>query len=356
MLFLGRGKDKRRKVKGKKTNLNKIASKYKKLMNLIDKVRSIISSSKKPSILVVGDLMIDHYIWGSATRLSPEAPVPIVNVKKESTTLGGAGNVVQNLVALGANVIVSGVIGDDASGEHVIEILASEGVKTNAIIKDSTRPTTVKTRVLAGSHQLVRIDREVTDAISGEAADQLLAALNANISKADIVLLSDYNKGLFSPVITQQIIQIAAVHQKHVVIDPKGLNYDKYKGAYLIKPNRKELAEAAKVEKINNLDDLENASKTIFNQTGSQYLIVTLSEEGMAILTETSSKLLPVKATEVFDVTGAGDTVIATIAYFIALGLTVEEACELANHAAAIVIRHIGSATITVDEIINSLT
>ena len=306
--------------------------------------------------MVVGDLMIDHYIWGSATRLSPEAPVPIVNVKKESTTLGGAGNVVQNLVALGANVTVSGVIGDDVSGQQVLEILASEGVKTDAIIKDSKRPTTVKTRVLAGSHQLVRIDREVTDAISGESVDLLLAALNNNISNADIVLLSDYNKGLLSHGITQQVIRIAAAHKKHVVIDPKGLNYEKYKGAYLIKPNRKELAEAAKVEKINNLDDLENASKTIFSQTGTQYLIVTLSEEGMAILTETTSKLLPVKATEVFDVTGAGDTVIATIAYFIALGLTVEEACELANHAAAIVIRHIGSATTTVDEIISSLT
>ena len=324
-------------------------------MTLINKVRSIQAEDKKPSILVIGDLMIDHYIWGNATRLSPEAPVPIVNVKNESTTLGGAGNVVQNLVALGATVTIAGVIGDDAHGTQLIEILESEGVKTNTIIKDNKRPTTVKTRVLAGSHQLVRVDREITDPISAALEDELLGKLVDAIATADIVLLSDYNKGLFASRLTQRIIKIADDHQKKVIVDPKGLNYEKYKGAYLIKPNRKELAEAAKTEKISNLTDLQNAAKAIFLQTDTAYLIVTLSEEGMAIITSETSKLLPVKATEVFDVTGAGDTVIATIAYFIALGVTVEEACELANHAAAIVIRHIGSATTTVADIIKDM-
>jgi len=324
-------------------------------MNLIDKVRSIQAEQKRPSVLVIGDLMIDHYIWGSATRLSPEAPVPIVNVKNESTTLGGAGNVVQNLVALGAKVTVAGVIGNDAAGIQLIEIMESEGVKTNAIIKDNSRSTTVKTRILVGSHQLVRVDREVTDAVSRDLEDELIEKLSANIESADIVLLSDYNKGLFAPGLTQRLIKIANEHNKKVVIDPKGLNYEKYKGAYIIKPNRKELAEASKTEKISNIHDLQSAAKTIFLQTETAYLIVTLSEEGMAIITEQSSILLPVKATEVFDVTGAGDTVIATIAYFIALGLPVEEACELANHAAAIVIRHVGSATTTIDEIIKDM-
>ena len=206
-----------------------------------------------------------------------------------------------------------------------------------------------------GSHQLVRVDREVTDAVSQELEDELVNKLSSQIDAADIVILSDYNKGLFAPTLTQRLIQVANQHQKKVIVDPKGLNYEKYKGAYLIKPNRKELAEAAKTEKISNLADLENAAKSIFLQTETAYLIVTLSEEGMAIVTQQSSKLLPVKATEVFDVTGAGDTVIATIAYFIALGFTVEEACELANHAAAIVIRHVGSATTTVDEIVKNM-
>jgi rfaE bifunctional protein kinase chain/domain len=322
---------------------------------LIDKVRSIQLAQKKPSILVIGDLMIDHYIWGNATRLSPEAPVPIVNVKNESTTLGGAGNVVQNLVALGAKVTVAGVIGADASGIQLIDILESEGVRTNTIIKDKSRHTTFKTRVLVGSHQLVRVDREVTDAISDELGNELAGKLTTSIESADIVILSDYNKGLFAPALTQRIIKIANDHQKKVIIDPKGLNYEKYKGAYIIKPNRKELAEAAKTEKISNIADMQNAAKTIFMQTGTKYLIVTLSEEGIAIVTEESIKLMPVKATEVFDVTGAGDTVIAAIAYFTALGLPVDEACELANHAAAIVVRHVGSATTTIDEIIKDM-
>jgi rfaE bifunctional protein kinase chain/domain len=324
-------------------------------MNLKDKVQSIQSAQKQPAILVIGDLMIDHYIWGDATRLSPEAPVPIVNVKSESTTLGGAGNVVQNLVALGADVTVAGVIGTDDTGGQLIKILESEGVKTNTIIKDGSRPTTIKTRVLAGRHQLVRVDREITEPISKELEDELANKLTAMIDRADIIIFSDYNKGLFAPALTQRLIKIANDHQKKVIIDPKGLNYEKYNGAYLIKPNRKELAEAAKTESIKNIAELQEAAKAIFAQTNTVYLIVTLSEEGMAIITKETSKLLPVKATEVFDVTGAGDTVIAAIAYFLALGLDVEEACELANHAAAIVIRHVGSATTTVNEIIKDM-
>ncbi|HEY9194810.1 MAG TPA: D-glycero-beta-D-manno-heptose-7-phosphate kinase [Mucilaginibacter sp.] len=322
---------------------------------MIEKIRQIQSSGIKPAILVIGDLMVDHYIIGGATRLSPEAPVPIVNVKKESYTLGGAGNVVQNLVGLGARVTVAGVIGDDASAQQVIDILQNEGVATHTIIKDAGRPTTVKTRVLAGSHQLVRVDREVTDAVSTEIENELVSGLGKYIELADMVILSDYNKGLFSPSLTQKVITEANIHGKKVIIDPKGLNYEKYKGAYIIKPNRKELAEATKAEKINSIESLQQAAKVIFAQTGTDYLVVTLSEEGMLIIDEQGYKLLPVKATEVFDVTGAGDTVLATMAYFIAAGLTIEEACELANHAAAIVIKQVGSATTTVEEIIDNI-
>ena len=325
------------------------------MTQLTDKVISILASRRPPSILVIGDLMVDHYIWGAATRLSPEAPVPIVNVKRESTTLGGAGNVVQNLVSLGAKVMVAGVIGADTFGRQLSEILENEGVKTDAVVTDNSRSTTVKTRVLAGSHQLVRVDREVTDPLSKEIEERLFSTLKLDIDKADIVVLSDYNKGLFSPDVAQRIIRLAAERGKKVLVDPKGLNYQKYKGAYLIKPNRKELAEAAKVEKINNITELRDAAKIIFEQTATTYLVVTLSEEGMAIVTERGSRLLPVKATEVFDVTGAGDTVIATIAYFVASGFSLEDACELANHAAAIVIRHIGSATTTIDAIIKDI-
>lgn len=322
---------------------------------LTDKVRAIQQTKKSPAILVIGDLMIDHYVWGDATRLSPEAPVPIVDVKNESTTLGGAANVAQNLVALGARVTLAGIIGNDAFGSKLMQILGHEGIEVGAIIKDDKRPTTVKTRIVAGSHQLVRVDREVTDTISKELEDILAGKLDAYIANADIVLFSDYGKGLFSAGLTQRLIGLANNKQKKVIIDPKGLDYEKYKGAFMIKPNRKELAEAAKTEKIKSIEDLQKAAKTILKQTGIPYLVVTLSEEGMVILDEFSYKLLPVKATAVFDVTGAGDTVLATIAYFMAMGLSIEEACELANHAAAIVIRRVGSATTTIDEIIEDI-
>lgn len=322
---------------------------------LKDKVLSVRDSNVSPTILVIGDLMVDHYIWGEATRLSPEAPVPVVNVKNESTTLGGAGNVTQNLVSLGAKVILAGIIGDDAPGIRLKDILLAENVVTDCIVTDNNRPTTVKTRVLAGSHQLVRIDREITDQVNLAVEDDLVDKISKNIDAADIVILSDYNKGLFSPDLTQRLIDIANQKRKKVIVDPKGLNYAKYKGAYLIKPNRKELVEAAKVEKIKNISDLQEAAKTIFAQTQTDYLVVTLSEEGMVILSELTYKSLPVKATEVFDVTGAGDTVLAAIAYFMAVGFSVEEACEVSNHAAAIVIRQVGSASATIDEILNDM-
>ena len=322
---------------------------------LAEKIRSIQSTGKQPAILVIGDLMIDHYIIGIATRLSPEAPVPVVRVNKETTTPGGAANLAQNLVSLGAKVTLAGIIGDDQQGIQLLDILNQEKIDTGAILKDTKRPTIVKTRVLAGTHQLIRIDRETTDHFDALLEDELVNRLAHCILDADIVIFSDYAKGLFSEALTQRLIKLADSAQKKVIVDPKGLNYEKYKGAYLIKPNRKELAEAAKAEKVNTVEELTAAAKSIFTQADISYLVVTLSEEGMAIFDESGLKLLPVKATEVFDVTGAGDTVIAALSYFIASGMNVEEACIVANHAAAIVIRHIGSASTTIPEIIREI-
>jgi rfaE bifunctional protein kinase chain/domain len=322
---------------------------------LTDKVRELQLSGPIPNILVIGDLMIDHYIIGDATRLSPEAPVPIVNVRKEFTTPGGAANVAQNLLSLGSKVSLAGITGDDADAVRLIDILEQEGINANGIFKDNTRPTTVKTRVMAGSHQLVRVDKEVTKPLSENLQKDFFTRIKSYIAEADILVLSDYNKGLFSVDLTQQLIEESNKHGKKVVIDPKGLNYQKYNGAYIIKPNRKELAEAAKTDQIVNIDELQQAARVILKQTGAEYIVVTLSEQGMVIISELTYKLLPVKATSVFDVTGAGDTVLATMAYFMAQGLNVEEACELANHAAAIVIRQTGSAVTTVDEILEDI-
>lgn len=322
---------------------------------LIDKVRSLENTSTPPKILIVGDLMIDQYIWGDASRLSPEAPVPIVNVEKESSTLGGAGNVAQNLLSYGAKVIVAGVIGDDAAGKELLKMLNDEQADTQGILTDAERITTLKTRIIVGSHQIVRVDREVSQPIDTICKDRLLHKIIPLLTQVDVVLLSDYNKGVLSPLLCERIIQECKKLDKKVIVDPKGLDFEKYKGAFIIKPNKKEIAQAVKIEKIGTIEDLQKAASTLFKLTEVDYLVVTLSEEGMAILTKNSYDLLEVKATEVFDVTGAGDTVLATLAYFIASGFNVLEACELANHAAAIVIRRVGSATTTLAEIIEDM-
>ena len=322
---------------------------------LAEKLFNAHQTSQKPNILVIGDLMLDHYIFGTASRLSPEAPVPIVNVKNENKIIGGAANVASNLIDLGANVFLAGITGDDASGEEIKAILQTKNIDTNLILKDSSRTTTVKTRVIASNHQIVRIDQEDIHDISGIVEDTFYASLYTYIEKSDIVILSDYNKGLLTPGLSLKIISLCNQLQKRVIVDPKGLDYAKYRGSFIIKPNRKELAEAAKTDKIHSQADLEQASKVIFTATETDYLIVTLSEDGMAIITPESCKILPVIANQVYDVTGAGDTVVATLGYCIALGFSIEEACTVSNYAASIVIKHIGSATTTIDEILTAI-
>ncbi len=322
---------------------------------LLNKVRSLQTNIKPPKIMIIGDLMIDQYVWGDANRLSPEAPVPIVNVNKESSTLGGAGNVVQNLLSFGAEVIIAGLIGEDVAGKELLKVLLDEKADACGVVVDAKRPTTIKTRIIVGSHQIVRIDREVNEPISRESEDDLFNKIQPHFKEVDLVLFSDYNKGVLSHSLCSRIISYCKSIDKKVIVDPKGLDFAKYKDAFIIKPNKKELAQAVKMEKISSKEDLQKAASAMFELTNSAYLIVTLSEEGMAILTKNSFKILEVKATEVFDVTGAGDTVLATMSYFIALGFTVEEACELANHAAAIVIRRVGSASTSVKEIIEDM-
>lgn len=322
---------------------------------LAEKLQKANSEKPKPNILVIGDLMLDHYIFGSATRLSPEAPVPVVNVQRERKIVGGAANVASNLVDLGASVTLAGVLGDDTFGSEIIEILSEKNIETCLILKDDSRKTTVKTRVIAGTHQIVRIDTEDIHDISATLSAAFLSGLDEAIEKTDIVILSDYNKGLLTSELSLAIIARCDALGKKIIVDPKGLDYSKYNGAYLIKPNRKELAEAAKTVSVHTQADLESAASIIFECTAAAYLIVTLSEGGIAIITPDDSKILPVVATEVYDVTGAGDTVMATLAYCLSLGFDIEDACRYANFAASIVIKQIGSATTTIDEIINAI-
>lgn len=322
---------------------------------LAEKLYNAHHKSPAPRILVIGDLMLDHYIIGHASRLSPEAPVPIVNVKKENKIIGGAANVASNLIDLGAKVSLAGITGNDSFGAEIKSILKTKNIDTQLILKDGSRTTTVKTRVIASNHQIVRVDHEDTHAIDQQMEADFFTSLYPQLESSDIIILSDYNKGLLTKSLCLKIIEGCHQLQKKVIVDPKGLDYTKYKGSFIIKPNRKELAEAAKTETIQNQEELVKAAEVIFSTTDSTYLIVTLSEGGIAIITPESCEILPVRATEVYDVTGAGDTVIATLSYCIALGFSIEEACHVANYAASIVIKHIGSATTTVAEIIAAI-
>ncbi|WP_316804511.1 D-glycero-beta-D-manno-heptose-7-phosphate kinase [Pedobacter nototheniae] len=322
---------------------------------LSEKLYNAYKTKSKPNVLVIGDLMLDHYIFGSANRLSPEAPVPVININKETKIVGGAANVASNLKALGANVYLAGVTGNDVYGAEIKSILDSNQIDTSLIMMDDNRLTTIKTRVIAGNHHIVRIDKEDIHDISTQLQNAFVNAVEVCIQKADIVILSDYNKGLLSHNLSLKIIELCKQNNKKVVVDPKGLDYSKYHGAYIIKPNRKELAEASKTERIVSNEALVKAADVIFKITQAEYLVVTLSEAGIAIINEKEHKVIPVVATEVYDVTGAGDTVIATLAYCLALGFDIEEAATIANYAAAIVIKHIGSATTTIEEVIQSL-
>lgn len=313
--------------------------------------------NKTPKILVIGDLMLDHYIFGNASRLSPEAPVPVVNVKNETKIIGGAGNVANNIIALGGIVSVAGVIGDDENGETIKHIFDKNNIIHSALISDKNRCTTIKTRVLASNHQIVRIDREDAHDIDKEVEENILNNIVQILreDEIDIVILSDYNKGLLTASLTQAIISICNQLDKKVIVDPKGTDYCKYKGAFVIKPNRKELSETSRISNINNHEKIKEAAAVIFKETETKNLVVTLSEEGMVIVTPNSYTALPVKANEVYDVTGAGDTVIATMSYCLALGFSLEEACEIANFAAAIVVKHVGSATATIEQIVDAI-
>jgi len=310
----------------------------------MDKLRSY-----RPSILVIGDLMLDHYLWGKCERISPEAPVQVVDVQKESTVLGGAGNVVNNLLSLGANVSVLSVIGNDDNGKELLCMLESLGANVQGIVKQAGRKTSKKSRVIASHQQVVRYDSESKDDITETSVNALLTQCEKYLNMVDIIVLSDYGKGVLTENFTCKIIALAKAHQKRILVDPKGDDYRKYSGATLLTPNKKEASIATKVD-IKDDVTLQKAGNLLRNSLGLEYAIITLSEDGMAIFGDTFEKM-PTVAREVYDVTGAGDTVLASLGYALSCGLSMKEAASFANKAAAVVVGKLGSATVTLDEI-----
>jgi len=308
-----------------------------------------ILKDAQPNILVIGDLMIDHYLWGSCERISPEAPVQVVDIAKETTVLGGAGNVINNLNTLGAKVSVASVIGDDENGRELLEMLKEIDVDSSNIAKQEGRKTSKKSRVIAVSQQILRYDKESKEDITQESEQKIVASLENSIDAYDMVILSDYGKGVLTDSLSQSIINLAKKNGVRVLVDPKGSDFSKYRGAYLLTPNKKEAILATGIE-IEDEDSLRQALQKLKNECDLGISLITLSEDGIATL-DKELEIFPTVAKEVFDVTGAGDTVIASIAYALSAGKSIQETAAFANLAAGVVVGKIGSATVSMDEV-----
>ncbi len=298
----------------------------------------------KTKLLVVGDVMLDRYWFGDTDRISPEAPVPIVQVSKVDERLGGAANVARNVAALGANTTILGVVGKDEAGNRIGELLRQSGVNSQLEV-DPQVPTTVKLRVIARQQQLIRLDFEETP--SQTALEQKLARFEKALGTADVLVLSDYGKGALSQVAT--MIECARAQNKVILVDPKGEDYEKYRGATLITPNRSELRQV--VGRWVDEDDLTRRAQELRRSLGIQALLLTRSEEGMSLFTDQGVSHVRAQAREVFDVSGAGDTVIATLAVALAAQWPLDRAMALANRAGGIVVGKLGTATVTSEEL-----
>jgi D-beta-D-heptose 7-phosphate kinase/D-beta-D-heptose 1-phosphate adenosyltransferase len=310
---------------------------------------NLIMSKSTPEILVVGDIILDHYLFGTTNRISPEAPVPIVECKEEKWVLGGAANVANNLVAIRAKVTLAGIIGEDENGILVNDLIKSKGIY-DLICISKNRKTTTKTRIISSHHQLLRIDKEDSYPILNIEESELFKKISLNIKNFDCVIISDYSKGLLTDMLINKIIELSNQNNIKVLVDPKTSPFIKYSGAYLIKPNKKE----AMLETGVNIVD-ENtfslAAEQIQSTTSCEVVVITLSEGGVGLYSKNINKILPTKAKDIFDVTGAGDTFIATLAFAISKGKSIIESCEIANYASGIVIAKHGCVPVEYEEI-----
>ena len=309
-----------------------------------------LANLPRPRILIVGDLILDRYVVGEVDRISPEAPIPVLLARSQEERLGGAGNVAANLRSMEAEVEVLGVVGDDALGERTCQLLAAIGVDAQGVVRERGRPTTGKTRMTSGTQQILRVDWEEAHPLSDAVAAGLLAELESRVARADAVILSDYGKGVLTPRVIQAVVAAARARKKPCLVDPKGADYRRYRGATLVTPNRKE-AEQALGRKLGALDDAPGAARELIALAELEAAVITLGGDGMVWSRGDESGHSRAVARAVFDVTGAGDTVIAHLALGLAAGLGLATAVELANQAAGIVVGRRGAAAVTREEL-----
>lgn len=303
-------------------------------------------------ILVVGDVMLDVYLWGDVRRISPEAPVPVVETRRRSYSCGGAGNVAANLASLGASVFLAGVLGNDTDGEQLRAAIQDLGIELAGLVVDESRPTTTKLRVMAHSQQMLRVDSELRSWVNEEVSKPLLMWVEEHLPGMDGCVISDYGKGVVSPGIAQRVIELANDSGKPVVVDPKGADYERYRGATVVTPNVKEAGAVLGCD-LEDEGDLADAARSLSEMLGGSGVIITAGEKGMVVLSSPDGFIrIPAMAKHVYDVTGAGDTVVSALVMSLAAGSTLEQAARLANAGAGLVVGKLGTAVVTVEELI----
>jgi len=311
----------------------------------------IVDNFPKTRVLVIGDVMLDRYWWGDVTRISPEAPVPVVRLQSDTYVPGGAANVAMNAAGLGSHTILCGLVGDDAESRSLNEGLMKAGISPKHLIVSEHRPTNVKTRVVAHSQQVVRVDRETTSSLTASESEKMIGKLSEVMNDIDVVLVSDYAKGTLSTNILASVFSLAESFKKPVVVDPKGKDYSKYRGATILTPNRREAAEACNLE-VDTPELVAQAGRRLLVDLDLDAILITESEHGMTLFERgRDSSHFEAASKEVYDVTGAGDTVIATLGVALAAGAELFEAARLANLAAGLVVQQVGTAPIKKEDL-----
>ena len=321
----------------------------------LNRIRKVVGSFRKKKILIIGDLILDEFIWGDVSRISPEAPVPVVWVKRESFMPGGSCNVANNISALGGKAYLAGLIGNDMMAAVLRQELERSGIDTSGVISDDGRPTTVKTRIVAQHQQVVRIDRERIEPIHDSLLERVVDQVKKVLKEIDAVIIEDYGKGVITPRLLKQIVPLARSLKKIIAVDPKEEHFRYYRGISLITPNLIEASRAVKFT-IESDADLDRAGKKILSMLQCDTALVTMGEKGIRVFQKgRAPKQIPTVAQEVYDVSGAGDTIIGTFTLALSSGAGTIEAARIANCAAGIVVGKLGTAVVTPDELIDKI-